>query len=127
MLNGDFKHLGGPSAGGDLPVGQLLLRIIFHGELLQPPGGLRATFHQAAPAEHHGALQIWRPCFVPEGLAAVHREAHLVAGPEGVDLVARPGAMEVDLSVFRVEEKVDGDGIGVSALTVYGQNTPAAV
>lgn len=35
--------------------------------------------------------------------------------------------MEVDLSVFRVEEKVDGDGIGVSALTVYGQNTPAAV
>ena len=53
------------------------------------------------------------------------REACLVAGPEGVDLVALLGAVEVDLTVLMVE--VDGDGVRVATVSYHREEAPVGI
>lgn len=123
----DLEELGGSAILPDLLVCQLLLRVILHGEALQQRHGLRALLQQATPAEHHDAPEVRRPRLLPDRLAAVDGEAHLVAGPDGFRLVTGTGAVEVNFLRLPVVIVVDGDGVGVALPAVYGQNAPAGL
>lgn len=123
----DLEELGGSAILPDLLVCQLLLRVILHGEALQQRHGLRALLQQAAPSEHHDAPEVRRPRLLPDGLAAVDGEAHLVTGTDSLHLVAGTGAVEVNFLRLPVVIVVDGDGVGVALPAVYGQNAPAGL
>lgn len=123
----DLEELGGSAILPDLLVCQLLLRVILHGEALQQRHSLRALLQQATPAEHHDAPEVRRPRLLPDRLAAVDGEAHLVAGPDGFRLVTGTGAVEVNFLCLPVVIVVDGDGVGVALPAVYGQNAPAGL
>ncbi len=100
-----ISNICGPSAGGDLPVGQLLLRIIFHGELLQPPGGLPGRFSIRRHRPNTTALCRYGAHGFVLRYPPPYTVKHTLSQARGR---RPPGAMEVEIFALPGrEEKID--------------------
>ena len=117
----------GPAGLRDLFLHQSLAGVILQGKPPKRFQGLRVKRFQMAAAEHHNALPIRRPGFILDGFVPVNGEAHLVTGLERIDLVPDFRPVKIELLRGFVIKVVDGNGIGVAVIAIYGQNAPAGL
>lgn len=123
VLNRNLVQLNALDVLGDFLLDFLGGGVVLERELtdliLDKCGGV---VRQAATAKDNGALHVGRPIVVLVPVVAVDGKTDLVVMLESVDLVARLGAVEVNLVVLSVKEVVDGNGVRVAVIAVDGKD-----
>ena len=114
MLDGEFEYLDALPVLGDVSLYVVAFREVLGTERQEgvAPHGVVGDASYAPEADHRREAQ--PPFALVPGALAEHGEACLVGGVDGVDLVARARAVEVDPAVL--EDVVHRDAIGVAVV-----------
>ena len=123
LLGGEFEKQGGLGKAGDL----LLYVGLVVGEFVAQGGDQADHLGEVvddlhAAEDHHGA-DVQGPLSLSAKALVVHAEGDLIAGPQGIQAVALPTAVEVDTAVLLVIVVVHGGTVGVTSVSYDRQDS----